>query len=47
MTYAKAKIWARLIYKKVKTINDVEPEYQSLVKEAYFDIYGEPCPEAD
>lgn len=45
MTYAKAKIWARLIYKGNKTIEDVPDEYRDLVRQAYLDIYGEPLDE--
>ena len=41
MSRAKAKIWARLIYKGEKTINDVPEEYQDLVREVYVELYGE------
>ena len=45
MTYKKAKIWARLIHKGEKTILDVDEEYRDLVRQAYEDIFDEPCPE--
>lgn len=41
-----AKIYARQIFKKKKTIHDViPPEFQNDVREAYYEIYGTPCPE--
>ena len=45
MSRAKAKIWARLIHKGEKTINDVPAEYRDLVREVYEELYGEPIPE--
>lgn len=41
MTEAKARIWARLIYKGQKTLNDVPKDGRQAVKDAYYDIYGE------
>lgn len=41
MSYAKAKIWARLIHKGDKTIDDVPKKDQKIVREAYFELYGE------
>lgn len=35
-----ARINARLIYKKLKTIDDIDEEYQDLVRQAYYDIFG-------
>lgn len=37
---AKAKIWARLIYKGVKTIDDVPEKQKDAVKKAYTDLFG-------
>ena len=37
---AKAKIWARLIYKEVKTIDDVPAKQKDTVKKAYKDLFG-------
>lgn len=37
---AKAKIWARLIYKGVKTIDDVPEEERANVRKAYKDLFG-------
>ena len=37
---AKAKIWARLIYKGVKTIDDVPEEKRANVRKAYKDLFG-------
>lgn len=41
MSYAKAKIWARLIHKGEKTIDDVAKKDQKIVREAYLDLFGE------
>lgn len=41
MTKAKARIWARLIHKGEKSIDDVPAAARDLVRAAYFDIYGE------
>lgn len=41
MSKAKARIWARLIFKGDKTIEDVPEEGRAAVREAYYDIYGE------
>ena len=40
MSAALAKIWARLIYKGVKTIEDVPEEGVEAVKAAYLALYG-------
>lgn len=37
---AKAKIWARLIYKGVKTIDDVPEEKRADVRKAYKALFG-------
>ena len=37
---AKAKIWARLIYKGIKTIDDVPETQRAAVKKAYKDLFG-------
>ena len=37
---AKAKIWARLIYKGVKTLEDVQEENRANVCKAYKDLFG-------
>ena len=42
MSKSKAKIWARLIYKGEKTIDDVPKADRALVKETYLELYGEP-----
>lgn len=41
MSYSKAKIWARRIHAGAHTIDEVEEEYQDLVRTAYYDLYGE------
>lgn len=41
MSRAKAKIWARLIYKGVHVVNDAPLEYRELILEAYYELYGE------
>lgn len=41
MSRAKAKIWARLIHKHDKTIEDVPEEGRDAVRAAYRDLYGE------
>ena len=41
MSKAKAKIWARLIHKGEKTIDDVPEEYRELVLETYKELYPE------
>lgn len=41
MSYAKAKIWARLIHKGEKTIDDVPKADRAIVKKAYLDLFGE------
>lgn len=41
MSYAKAKIWARLIHKGEKTIDDVPKAGKAIVKQAYLDLFGE------
>ena len=40
MSGALAKIWARLIYKGVKTIEDVPEEGVEAVRAAYLALYG-------
>lgn len=43
-----AKIYARQIYRGNKTIEDVVPtSFQDTVREAYYEIYGEECPEVE
>jgi len=44
MSLAKAKIHARLIYKGKETIDDIAPEDQTIVREAYKLIYGHDLP---
>ena len=44
MTRGKAKIWARLIHKGEKTIEDVSEKYRELVADVYEELYGEPIP---
>ncbi len=47
MTHAKAKIWARLIWKNkdkedpAYTIDDVAPEDRDDVRAAYLELFGE------
>ena len=41
MTPARAKIWARLIYKRQRTINDVAAEDRDDVRAAYLELFGE------
>lgn len=41
MTPARAKIWARLIKKGQRTINDVAAEYRDDVRAAYLELFGE------
>lgn len=41
MTKAKSRIWARLIHKGDKSIDDVPKADRDTVRAAYFDIYGE------
>lgn len=41
MSYAKAKIWARRIHAGAHTIDEVPEEDKPIVKQAYFDLYGE------
>lgn len=41
MTKARAKIWARLIRKGQKTIEDVAEADRDDVRAAYLDIFGE------
>lgn len=41
MTRARAKIWARLIYKKQHTIEDVAEPDRDDVRAAYVDLFGE------
>lgn len=42
MSEARAKIWARLIYKGSRTIDDVSPKSaQDAVRAAYRELYGE------
>ena len=41
MSYTKAKIWARLIHKGEKTINDVAVNDRAIVRQAYKDLFGE------
>ena len=44
MSFAMAKIHARLIYKGKETIDDIAPEDQAIVREAYKAIYGVDLP---
>lgn len=41
MTHARAKIWARLIRKGQKTIEDVAEADRDDVQAAYLEIFGE------
>ena len=41
MTHARAKIWARLIKKGMKTIEDVAEADRADVRAAYLEIFGE------
>ena len=41
MSYAKAKIWARRIHAGAHTIDEVDEADQPIVREAYYDLYGE------
>lgn len=41
MTKARAKIWARLIHKGQKTIEDVAEADHDDVRAAYLEIFGE------
>ena len=41
MSKSKAKIWARLISKGQKTLDDVEQTYWDVVRDAYFELFGE------
>jgi hypothetical protein len=41
MTHARAKIWARLIRKGHKTIEDVAEADRDDVRAAYLEIFGE------
>lgn len=41
MTKARAKIWARLIEKKQRTIEDVAAEDRDDVRAAYKELFGE------
>lgn len=41
MTHAKAKIWARLIYKGQRTIEDVDEADRDDVRAAYFELFNE------
>lgn len=40
-----AKVYARLIYKGLKTIDDVPFKYREATREAYYELYGEELPE--
>lgn len=40
MTHARARIWARLIHKGIKTIEDVEEADRDDVRAAYRELYG-------
>lgn len=40
MSAVMARINARLIYKGLKSLDDIATDYQELVKEAYYDIFG-------
>lgn len=43
-----AKIYARQIYKGNRTIEDVVPaSFKDVVREAYFELYKERCPEVE
>lgn len=39
-----AKVYARLIYKGLKTIDEVPVKYQAATREAYYELYGEELP---
>jgi len=41
MTHAKAKIWARLIHKGQRTIEDVAAADRDDVRAAYLELFGE------
>ena len=41
MTKAKARILARCIYRGSKTIEDVDEQYRSAVREQYLLLFGE------
>ncbi len=41
MTHARAKIWARLIYKGQRTIDDVPEADRADVRAAYKELFGE------
>ena len=41
MTHARAKIWARLIYKGQRTLDDVPEADREDVKSAYKELFGE------
>ena len=41
MSNALAKIWARRIHAGAHTIDEVEKQYQDVVRAAYYDLYGE------
>lgn len=41
MTHAKAKIWARLIHKGQRTIEDVAAVDRDDVRAAYLELFGE------
>ena len=41
MTHAKAKIWARLIHKNQRTIEDVAEADRADVRAAYLELFGE------
>lgn len=41
MTHAKAKIWARLIHKGQRTIEDVAEADRDDVRAAYLELFGE------
>ena len=40
-----AKIYARLIHAGTRTLSEVPMKYREATKAAYFEIYGEVCPE--
>lgn len=40
MTSARAKIWARLIYKGQRTIEDVDEADRADVRAAYLELFG-------
>ena len=39
--YEMGYVYARLIHKGLKTINDVPVRYQEATREAYLELYGE------